>query len=279
MDARDSNYWKRRPLSGRFSRRGLLRGGAVLGGGLVASSLVGCGDDDDDTAVPTGTTAPGSSATVAATATPDTAPTRGGVLKVGLDVEPRGLDPHTTVGGESWPHQELLFDNLVQFSPYTKMLDADYSLAESWEQVDDLTLVFTLRDGVKMNKTEEPVDADLIVWNLERASSGAASKLAFQGVSSIEAGAGSNEVVIKFADPVAPFLETLIRRRGACIISREHLEAVGDDALCGTVSAPAPLRSQAGSRTHRSNTKQFRTTGVPMRVATPFPTSKASSSV
>jgi hypothetical protein len=56
-----SNYWERLNKA-RLSRRRLLVGAVGLGVGLAASSVVGCGGEEEDVVAPTGSPA--------ATATP-----------------------------------------------------------------------------------------------------------------------------------------------------------------------------------------------------------------
>ena len=48
------------------------------------------------------------------------------------------------------------------------LLEPRLSLAESWEQLDDKTVVMHLRPDVNVWKTDEAVNADLVKWNLDK---------------------------------------------------------------------------------------------------------------
>jgi ABC-type transport system substrate-binding protein len=100
--------------------------------------------------------------TVALTATsvPAAEPKPGGTLKVGIPIfmQPEDLDPHTYFSSWNDPYLRAIFDTLVAYDDQTAYRE-EISLAESWQSVDDVTLVFKLRKGVKFT--------DGTVWNAE----------------------------------------------------------------------------------------------------------------
>src|SRR4029079_2172364 len=64
-----ANYWQRRAVTNRLTRRRLLGGAAVAGIGAASLGIVGCGDDDDDnggSSSPAANGTPGTSGTTAA---------------------------------------------------------------------------------------------------------------------------------------------------------------------------------------------------------------------
>ncbi len=145
-------YWRRR-----VSRRRVLAGGATLAAGSAAI-LAGCGDDDDDdddggaaTAAPTqaATEAPdtGGDATAEPTPEPEDRSRYGGKLNWTERAYPTGFDPAITI---TFPYgMAQTYSQLAAFSIIEDQFYPD--AAQSWEQVDDETLVFNLRPGVRFN--------------------------------------------------------------------------------------------------------------------------------
>src|SRR5689334_7426676 len=73
---------------------------------------------------------------------------RGGTLRVGLDVDADTLDPRLTKNTSGFRVKELAFNGLVAINPdYSPVPD----LAEKWENPDEKTWVFHLRQGVKFH--------------------------------------------------------------------------------------------------------------------------------
>ena len=81
-----------------------------------------------------------------------------------LGGEPPTLDP-ARVGtyGNSWVSSQI-YDTLVRYSPEWELGPC---IAESWKQVDPLTLVFTIRQDAKF-WDGNPVTADDVVFSLKR---------------------------------------------------------------------------------------------------------------
>ena len=165
MPDRD-NYWLR--LRGRkLSRRRFLVGTGVAAAGSAAI-LAGCGDDDDDDAeeTPAPTAAPTEETpepTEAAAAEP-VGPRRGGTYRSWKRTEDMGMDPavfHTD-------NQEVVyqvFNHLLdlQVSKGTFSMDG----AVGYEQVDDTTLVWALREGMQFHNGD-PVTPEDVAFTIER---------------------------------------------------------------------------------------------------------------
>lgn len=103
------------------------------------------------------------------------------------------------------------------------------ALAESWEEVDPTTYIFTIRDGVTFHDGS-PLTADDIVfsieWNIDPANS---SQLAafFASVDSVEATA-ENEVTVSLSQPDAQFVHSMAHMSGF-VVNQEQLESAGED--------------------------------------------------
>jgi len=135
-------------------------------------------------------------------------PKAGGTLTVVLDGEIDTIDPHksvTIVGAQVWPN---IFESLVKQTPN---LDAvEPLLAESWEQPDDVTYIFKLRQGVKFHNGDDFTAAD-VKASFDRVmdeATGASRRPDFLPVAAVEV---VDDYTVKFtmSAPYGPFLSKL----------------------------------------------------------------------
>ncbi|OUR75569.1 nickel/dipeptide/oligopeptide ABC transporter substrate-binding protein [Alphaproteobacteria bacterium 46_93_T64] len=85
-------------------------------------------------------------------------------LKLAYDADPVSLDPHEQLSGGTLQFSHMVFDPLVR---WTKDLGFEGRLAESWTRVDDKTMRFNLREGVKFHSGNPMTSLDL-VWTFDR---------------------------------------------------------------------------------------------------------------
>ena len=85
-------------------------------------------------------------------------------LKMAYDADPVSLDPHEQLSGGTLQLSHMIFDPLVR---WTKDLGFEPRLAESWERIDELTMRFKLRQGVKFHSGNMLTAAD-VVWTFDR---------------------------------------------------------------------------------------------------------------
>jgi len=85
-------------------------------------------------------------------------------LKMAYDADPVSLDPHEQLSGGTLQLSHMLFDPLVR---WTKALGFEGRIAESWERLDDTTVRFNLRQGVKFHSGNTLTAAD-VLWTYER---------------------------------------------------------------------------------------------------------------
>src|SRR5512137_181506 len=78
--------------------------------------------------------------------------------------EPQAIDPHFSRTGPNQHIAEHLFDRLVQPDDKTAIAPG---LATSWKQIDDVTLEFKLRPGVKFHDGSDFTAAD-VLFSVER---------------------------------------------------------------------------------------------------------------
>ena len=147
-------------------RRAFLRRAAQVGGALsVAGLLAACGQQGGG--APSGgakPAAPGQAPTKAGDAPAATgAPKRGGTLKIALDSDIIGIDPHGASAGVDRNVYTSVYNGLVTVD---KNLQIVPDLAESWTTPDDKTYVFKLRSGVKFHDGTD-CNADAVKKNFD----------------------------------------------------------------------------------------------------------------
>lgn len=180
---------------------------------LMASMLAGCGG------APKETTAPGE--------------TNGGQTAVKdevvavLKAEPSNIDPHGNTELVAMTTQVQIFETLVK-------KDADGNivpcLAESWEQINDTTIRFKLRDNVFFHNGEK-MTAEDVVFTIRRATekpSSASIFAAFDGENTKVVDELTVDIVTK--NPFAAVYNYLTSTRGG-IVSKKAVEEMGDDAF------------------------------------------------
>lgn len=85
-------------------------------------------------------------------------------ITVAYDSDPVTLDPHEQLSGGVLQLSHMVFDPLVRF---TQEMKFEPRLAESWERIDNETMRFNLRKGVKFHSGNE-LTSDDVVWTFAR---------------------------------------------------------------------------------------------------------------
>ncbi len=127
-----------------------------------------------------------------------------------LDGEPNNLDPIMSTS-------RVTFTVLDQVNGFLARYDEDFNvvpaLAESWEYIDDTSLRFHLRQGVKFHNGEEMTAEDVkfsIEAHLDPAQ-GSTIRARLEAVDHVEVEDAST-VVVRLKEPYAPLLDVLIDR-------------------------------------------------------------------
>ncbi|MGH2558770.1 MAG: ABC transporter substrate-binding protein, partial [Thermomicrobiales bacterium] len=137
----------------------------------------------------------------------DGEPKPGGTLYIGQDFGPQDLDPNKTIAWASTNVEELIYTGLLRWTP---TMEVEPDLATAYEMVDDLTYVFTLREGVTFHN-DAPFSAEDVKYTFERILDPATASphaSIYSVVSAIEV---VDPLTVKFtlSQPFAPLLRYL----------------------------------------------------------------------
>lgn len=167
-------------------------------------------------------------------------PQPGGTLIWGSRSEPGngGLDPYIAAVYRSTAYLAQTYETLIvrddagEFHP---------ALATEWEQVDDLTYRFTIRDGVKFaDGTDLTVDDVLWSFNHHREVEGDGDVALAKLVSLEEVEDGVIEFV--FSEPNPGFLNTISRRTGSYfVVDQQWYEAADETTRQTTTNGTGPF--------------------------------------
>ena len=129
---------------------------------------------------------------------------RGGTLRAGLDVDADTLDPRLYKNTSGGRIKELAFNGLVAINPdYTPVPD----LAEKWDNPDDKTWVFHLRQGVKFHDGSN-LTANDVKYTFESVLDPTFSspfRSFYLSIDKVDA-TDTNTVTFTLKEPFAPFL-------------------------------------------------------------------------
>lgn len=103
-------------------------------------------------------------------------------VRVAYDADPVSMDPHEQLSGGTLQMSHMVFDPLVR---WTQDLQFEPRLASSWEQIDETTMRFTLREGVKFHSGNEMTAAD-VDWTFDRLKESADFKGIFAPFTDVE---------------------------------------------------------------------------------------------
>ncbi|WP_319529727.1 ABC transporter substrate-binding protein [uncultured Cohaesibacter sp.] len=157
----------------------------------------------------------------------------GDTLNVGMGVADAGkLDPHVATTTSDKGLLYWMFNGLVRIKPgeaSPEFIEPD--IAKSWTKNEDGTeWVFSLRDDVECHGDYGKIDAEDVVFSLERSANPDFSAFAkdYSAFESVEA-TGPLEVTIKLKNPVPSLLGLLVPYHGGNIVCKDAVEALGDE--------------------------------------------------
>ena len=167
-------------------------------------------------------------------------PKRGGVLTIGQDENPIGLDPHKTAAFSTGNIAEHIYTCLLRWDETSSHVEPD--LATAWENPDPQTFVFHLRDGVKFHNGSALTSED-VKFTFERLVDPATRSpwvSIFSVIKAIEA-PDPKTVVFRLASPFSPFPNYLATIKYSAIVNREDIRQRGDLVKGGAGTGPFML--------------------------------------
>lgn len=164
-------------------------------------------------------------------------PKYGGTLKVAIQADVVGLDPHLEGSYSSMLVIEQVYETLLQYTPEMEIVPL---LADSYEIQDPLTYEFTLHQGVKFHNGREMTSAD-VKYSLDRIRDPDGGSPRSQYLTAIDTIETSDDytVVIHLSEPFAPLLSYLASP-GFNIVPQEVVEEHGD--LVRTMVGTGPFK-------------------------------------
>jgi peptide/nickel transport system substrate-binding protein len=154
-------------------------------------------------------------------------------LTIGMGSADAGrLDPHVATTTPDKGVLHWMFNGLVRIQPgkaSPEYIEPD--IAESWTTSDDgLVWTFSLREDVACHGEWGMLDAEDVVFSLNRAANTDTSSFAgdYRAFESVEA-TGPYEVTITLANSVPSLLGLLVPYHGGNIVCKDAVEAMGDD--------------------------------------------------
>lgn len=209
---------------GHISRRELFRRAAALGLGLpaVAGLLAAC-------AAPVSAPAAEQAAAPAA----ESGPKAGGSSVWAAESDPVSMNPITNSNFASTQGFEHCYESLTAYDSQLNIVPA---LAESWEQPDDLTHIFHLRQGVKWHDGSDFTAADVkYTFDIVLDPDGPAIwRNNFDQVDSVEI-IDDHTVQFTTKAPFPPLLGAFAILRSSAIIKQGAMEAMNlDSEIIGT---------------------------------------------
>ncbi|WP_324753604.1 ABC transporter substrate-binding protein [Roseovarius sp. Pro17] len=158
-------------------------------------------------------------------------------LNFAYDADPVSMDPHEQLSSGTIQQSHMVFDPLLRWNVDHGF---DPRLATEWERVDDTTMRFKLREGVKFHSGNE-LTAEDVVWTIDRLKTSADFKGIFGNWTSATAiddytvevkTDGPSPLILNTATYVFPMDKKFYEEGGAEII--KHGDSFASSNISGT---------------------------------------------
>ncbi|MDO5718517.1 MAG: glutathione ABC transporter substrate-binding protein [Tissierellia bacterium] len=150
-------------------------------------------------------------------------------IVVAQGADPKSLDPHGSNDQPSSRVNKQIYDTMVEQNANMELVPG---LAESWEQIDEKTWEFKLREDVKFHNGEDLKASDVVFSLLrEKESPNTGHIVGF--IDDVEA-KDDYTVVIKLAEPFAPILSHLAHTASS-ILNEKAVTEAGEDYVSSPI--------------------------------------------
>ena len=144
-------------------------------------------------------------------------------LVVAMKSDPKTLDPQKSIDTMSNKSLDLIYDSLFDLDENLNVVPA---LAESWERVDEYSMIFHLKKGVKFHNGDE-MKAEDVKFTLDRARVSPQTLYLYNPISEVTA-IDDYTVKVTTKTPFGALLQNLAAIQGG-IVSKKAVEAAGED--------------------------------------------------
>lgn len=163
----------------------------------------------------------------------DAAAQKKDTLTVAVGGDPPTLDPHSASISTAVNALNPIYETLVRYDENGELMPL---LAESWEQVDELSMKFNLRKGVKFHNGEEMKASD-VLYSFTRATGPDGAKVSYI-MSAIDSAncevVDDYTIIVRTFEPFAPLLGYL-PYIGAVVVSEKEFSADAEKAALNPV--------------------------------------------
>jgi len=171
------------------------------------------------------------------------------VLRIGVSELPKGMDPMINVGNVGIRIHYNIFETLIQADQINDFVKKPM-LAESWKRIDDYTVEFKLRKGVKFHDGSE-LTADDVVFSLNRLNEKIPNiELAASLMSTIKSVKATDKYTVRVTtSSIDPILEDrLASSWGSWILPAHYVKKVGNDGFALNPIGTGPFKVVSSSR-------------------------------
>jgi peptide/nickel transport system substrate-binding protein len=155
-------------------------------------------------------------------------PVEGVELIIGANNEPNTMDPHYSIGRHTEVFHVNIFDSLVKRDIENEIIPG---LAESWEQLDDTTWEFHLREGVTFHNGDD-FTAEDVEFTINRVIDPETEATIVGQFSTVEGAEAVDDYTVHVTtfEPDIMILSRLSELYGS-ILPKNHLEDVGTEVF------------------------------------------------